>query len=51
MQFKANKLSAFDVQFQTNVWLPEYIGLGKGAALGFGMVGKGRAIQTTKKRQ
>lgn len=40
MHFKGTQLSAFDMQFQTNVWLPEYIGLGKGAALGFGMVQK-----------
>lgn len=40
MNYKDNRLSAFDLRFRTNVWLPEFVGLGKGAALGFGMVGK-----------
>jgi len=36
--FKETRLSSFDVRFETNVWLPRYMGLGKGAALGFGVV-------------
>jgi hypothetical protein len=45
MDYKGNRLSAFDVRFRTNVWLPPYIGLGKGAALGFGMVQKDKLFQ------
>ncbi len=36
--FKGQRLTAFDITFRTNVSLPEYIGLGKGVSLGFGMV-------------
>lgn len=28
----------FDIQFRTNVRLPEFIGLGKGVSLGFGTI-------------
>jgi hypothetical protein len=45
MNYKDNRLSAFDVRFRTNVWLPAFVGLGKGAALGFGMVGKDKFTQ------
>lgn len=38
VQFKQQSMSAFQAQFTTNIWLPSYIGLGKGAALGYGMV-------------
>jgi CRISPR/Cas system endoribonuclease Cas6 (RAMP superfamily) len=31
-------MMAFDILFKTNVSLPNYIGLGKGASTGFGMV-------------
>lgn len=48
MDYKGNRLSAFDVRFRTNIWLPEYIGLGKGAALGFGMVQKDKQLQQAK---
>ena len=36
--FKNIKLQAFDVRFKTNMFLPEYIGLGKGVSLGYGTV-------------
>ena len=36
--FKQTKLTAFDVEFKTNVFLPNYIGLGKSSSLGFGIV-------------
>lgn len=36
--FKDTRLSAFDVRFESNVWLPRFVGLGKGGALGFGVV-------------
>jgi hypothetical protein len=35
---KGIKMWAFTVEFEANVSLPDYIGLGKGAALGFGVV-------------
>ena len=38
MPLKGIPLSAFDLQFTSNVTLPQYIGLGKGAGQGFGMV-------------
>lgn len=49
MTYKNTRLSAFDLRFRTNVWLPPYIGLGKGAALGFGMVQKDKQSQQNKK--
>lgn len=36
--YKGSKLLAFDLQFNTNVYLPKHIGLGKGASTGFGVV-------------
>ncbi len=36
--FKQQKLLAFDVTFRTNVFLPDFVGLGKGVSLGFGTV-------------
>jgi hypothetical protein len=36
--FKEQKVLAFDVAFRTNVFLPDYLGLGKGVSLGFGTV-------------
>ena len=36
--YKGVKMMAFDLDFKTNVSLPDYIGLGKGVSLGFGMV-------------
>lgn len=38
VDFKNTQMSAFDVEFDCNVLLPGGIGLGKGAALGFGVV-------------
>lgn len=35
---KKQKVNAFDLLFTTNVFLPNYIGLGKSVSLGFGMV-------------
>ena len=35
---KGVKMQAFDAEFKTNVSIPDYIGLGKGVSLGFGMV-------------
>ena len=36
--YKGVKMQGFDVEFKTNVSLPDYIGLGKGVSLGFGTV-------------
>jgi Cas6b C-terminal domain/Cas6b N-terminal domain len=36
--FKGTKLLAFDLRFSSNVFLPDYIGLGKGVSHGFGTV-------------
>ncbi|PWJ57829.1 hypothetical protein CLV98_1059 [Dyadobacter jejuensis] len=36
--YKSQKLMAFDINFRTNVFLPDFIGLGKGVSLGFGTV-------------
>src|SRR5699024_2695773 len=38
LTYKNTHLLGFDLQFQTNVSLPYYIGLGKGASHGYGMV-------------
>lgn len=36
--YKGIKMMGFDIEFKTNVSLPDYIGLGKGVSLGFGTV-------------
>ena len=38
MPFKGEQLTAFSVTFKTNIFLPNYIGLGKGASRGYGML-------------
>lgn len=38
VDFKETQMSAFDVEFECNVLLPSGIGLGKGAALGYGTI-------------
>lgn len=35
---KNTKIRGFDIEFETNVFLPNYIGLGKNVSFGFGMV-------------
>ncbi len=42
IRYKNVKMMAFEIQFKTNVSLPDYIGLGKGASTGFGMVARKR---------
>jgi len=37
-KMKDVKVGAFDISFSTNVFLPNYIGLGKGVSTGFGIV-------------
>lgn len=36
--FKNTKMHAVDADFKTNVFLPNYIGLGKGVSIGFGNI-------------
>lgn len=38
--YKNVKMTGFDLQFQSNVSLPDFIGLGKNVSVGFGMVTK-----------
>ncbi len=38
MSYKKTRLTAFSLTFQTNLFLPNYIGLGKGVSRGFGMI-------------
>jgi hypothetical protein len=38
IKYKNVKMMAFDVEFKSNVSIPDYIGLGKGASLGHGTV-------------
>jgi len=40
--FKGGRRQCFDIRFKTNVFLPEYIGLGKGTSKGFGVVRRDR---------
>jgi len=42
LQFKGQLLAGFDVEFATNVFLPDWIGLGKGVSIGFGVVTRKR---------
>ncbi len=37
IRFKEQSLTSFQARFSANIWLPPYLGLGKGAALGYGM--------------
>jgi hypothetical protein len=40
IRFKQSKRLCFDVDFRTNVFLPNYIGLGKAPSHGFGIISK-----------
>lgn len=40
LTYKGVKMTAFDIEFSSNVSLPDYVGLGKGASLGFGTVNR-----------
>ncbi len=37
-KYKGVLMTGFDVEFKTNISLPDYIGLGKGVSLGYGMI-------------
>ena len=47
-KYKGVRMAGFDIEFKTNISLPDYIGLGKGVSLGFGMVHK---IRITNDKQ
>lgn len=36
--YKNVKLMAFDIEFKTNLFLPQYIGIGKNASVGYGIL-------------
>lgn len=38
MMYKGVKMLSFNVEFKSNVTLPEFIGLGKGVSVGFGVI-------------
>lgn len=38
LEFKNNTLLGFSVNFKSNVSLPDYVGIGKGSSVGFGVV-------------
>lgn len=40
LEFKRKKLMGFNVNFKTNVSLPDYVGIGKGSSVGYGVVKK-----------
>lgn len=42
LRFKDQLLAGFDLEFATNVFLPDWIGLGKGVSVGFGVVRRRR---------
>lgn len=48
LNYKGQQMQAFTALFRTNVSLPDYIGLGKGSSLGFGVI---REIQNKKIQQ
>ncbi len=37
-KYKGVLMTGFDIEFKTNMLMPDYIGLGKGVSLGFGMI-------------
>ena len=40
VKFKSVKLMAFDIEFNTNTILPQYIGIGKNSSIGYGVLTK-----------
>ncbi|MDO9154258.1 MAG: CRISPR-associated endonuclease Cas6, partial [Paludibacter sp.] len=42
MSYKNVKMMSFDVEFKSNVSLPDYIGIGKGTSIGYGMIAQKR---------
>lgn len=50
LYYKGQRLAGFDLEFSTNVFLPDWIGLGKGVSLGFGVV-RGRRREERRKEE
>jgi len=46
ISYKKVKMLGFDIDFAANVFLPPYIGLGKGAAKNYGVISKGHSRYT-----
>jgi hypothetical protein len=46
VSFKGVKLIALNVEFRSNFFLPNHIGLGKGVSLGFGTVREKRRLNS-----
>ncbi len=46
--FKNTRFLVFDIEFKTNFFLPDFIGLGKNSSIGFGMVRSLRQDDMTK---
>ncbi len=42
LMYKGVKMMAFDLEFRSNVTLPDFVGIGKGVSLGFGTVNRAR---------
>lgn len=42
LRYKGQLMASFDLDFSTNVFLPDWIGLGKGVSVGFGVVTRSR---------
>ncbi len=40
LMYKGVKMMAFDLEFRSNVTLPDFVGIGKGVSLGFGTVNR-----------
>ena len=47
VHLKGNKLKAFTLDFETNLFVPNYVGLGKSVSRGFGVVTTARTRKTT----
>lgn len=46
IRYKGVKFMTFDIDFKTNLSIPDYIGIGKNASIGFGMI-KRRVVNKT----
>lgn len=49
--FKGVKLRGFDIIWKSNVYIPDYIGIGKGASFGFGITKEINKTNENKKEQ
>ena len=48
LTYKGVKMMAFDLEFKSNVSIPDYVGLGKGVSLGFGVVSRKHSSESQK---